>query len=264
MSLYIYDNFLNQFKYNSVLKNIENSMTRLGLNGKISRFDVAQKKIDIENKLKQGLKTLIVVGDDSTVIETLGVLFSLHLSGISVDGLAFGIIPVGKENYIADNLGIEYEEKACEVIAQRIVKKLDLGIVNNKTPFVVNAFLKSHDSSILIDKQYSLDVPKGCNVNILNLNANILEKNIPNNLNVNPQDGILELVVKERSRGFFAFKKNKHDTVVACKKAMVRSNNLSRDNYLFLDNFYKVALPAKINVFKNGINFILSKNRKFQ
>ena len=257
MYLYIYDNFLNQTKYESnVLKNIENSITRLGLNGAISRFDIAQKKLDIENKLKQGLKTLIVVGDDSTVNEILGVLISLNSS---INNLVFGIIPIGKNNYIANNLGIENWEQACDTISQRIVKKLDLGIINNKIPFLVNAFLKSYDSSVLIDKQYSIDVPEGCDINILNINSSILGKNILKNLDINPQDGVLELIVKEKSDGFFSFNKNSNNTVIYFKKAMVRSNNLSKDNYLILDNFYKVTLPAEVSVIKQKINFIVGK-----
>jgi len=246
MYLYIYDTFLNQSRYGDVLKNIENSITQLGLNGAISRFDIVQKKLDIENKLKQGLKTIIVVGDDSTVNEILGILIGLNLP---INNLVFGIIPIGKKNYIADRLGIEIGENACKTITKRIVKKINVGVVNNKIPFLVNASIKSQDFSILIDKQYSIDVPENCDIKISNLNSH--------------KDGELELIVKERPSSFFSFKKGSNNTTIYCKKAMLRNNNLSKESYLILDTFYKVAIPAKISISKQKIIFIMGKDRKF-
>lgn len=262
MYLYIYDTFLNQDKYTKTLKRLETDITRLGLSGLISRFDTAQKKIDIEDEIKKGLKTLVVVGDDVTVNEILRILVNLKPLNVPINNLTFGIIPIGKNNYLAKNLSIIKTYSAPEVIAQRMTKKLDLGLVNQGNsssliPFLASAFFKSNGTTITIDDQYSLDVLSNYDVNILNLNISNLGKEKSNKLNISSNDGKLELVIKEKKDGFFSKNRKTQDTVVHFKQAVISDSS----NELILDGFYRIEAPLEISVAKQKFNFIIGKNR---
>lgn len=68
MYVYLYDNLVKHSRYASVLKAIEIQLTDLGLSGKVLRLtNYNDVRSIIEYELKRGAKTIVLVGDDTTV-----------------------------------------------------------------------------------------------------------------------------------------------------------------------------------------------------
>ena len=124
MYYYLYDSCLNQKKYNNLLAKVETRLTDLGINGKINYLSFL-KNIEqiLQEEIKRGVKTVVVVGNDRTFGQTLGTLAGL--------GVTIGLIPIDKSSQIAKFLGLPDGERACDTISSRIIKKIDLGQINN-------------------------------------------------------------------------------------------------------------------------------------
>ncbi len=92
-----------------------------------------EKAIPIARKaVKDGYKIIIAMGGDDT-IEAI-------IRGMAGSKTRLGMIPVGTANNLAKSLGIpEDVEQACDIIASRNVRKLDMGRVRvgkgKKLPF---------------------------------------------------------------------------------------------------------------------------------
>ena len=101
MNIFIYDSFLNQKKYNSLLARLETRITDLELNGKIFRLSPTINVQEIiNNELKRGAKTIIAVGNNKLVNQVI--------NSLAGSDIPLGIIPIGEDNNdIAKSLGIE-------------------------------------------------------------------------------------------------------------------------------------------------------------
>jgi diacylglycerol kinase family enzyme len=119
MYLYIYDNFLTEKKYQTQLYRIENRLVDLGIKGRVIRLNILKNMAEVvEDGIKQGVKTVVVIGNDLS--------FSKIINIIADKDVTLGIIPVDDKSKIAKILGIPPLAAACEILAQRIVKKIDL------------------------------------------------------------------------------------------------------------------------------------------
>ena len=99
MYVYLYDNFLRERKYNKLVKAMEISLTDFGIAGKILRLhNFVDAKPIIDDEIKRGAKTFVVVGNDRTLGHVL--------SRAATAGCTFGFIPIGSFTSIAGVLGI--------------------------------------------------------------------------------------------------------------------------------------------------------------
>jgi len=80
--------------------------------------------------IRQGFKTIIAVGGDSTVLEVVNGI-------IDNSDIALGILPIGSTNVIARLFGINDWVEATDILAQRKLEKINLGQVNNS--FFINS-----------------------------------------------------------------------------------------------------------------------------
>ncbi|MCG2698372.1 hypothetical protein L6307_04800 [Candidatus Parcubacteria bacterium] len=249
MHVYIYDSFLNQKKYEKVTARIETRITDLGLNGKINRLGPMKNINDlISNELKRGAKTITAVGNDATVCRAIN-----SMAGSEVP---LGIIPISKEkNSIAASLGIGLEEEACDVLSARRIIKLDLGKANNFY-FLANASIANRGTTIEINKHYSIEILEDGEVGIVNLGAD--NKSLPENINSNPQDGILELFIKTKQSKTF-LKKLTGQSIFPFKKLTI----VNRHHPVVLDGTIKINSPIEISVEKQALNVIVGKERGF-
>src|SRR3989338_2880950 len=99
MYLYLYDSFLNQKKYTSALARIETRLTDLGIGGKICRLSPLRNiKELIADELANGVKTIVVVGNDKTLSEAINF--------VAQHDVTLGLIPIGPNNSLAGQLGL--------------------------------------------------------------------------------------------------------------------------------------------------------------
>lgn len=123
MYLYLYDSFLNNPRFNNKLVKIETRLTDLGIGGKISRLSPLKNLRElIDEEVKAGVKTVVAVGNDKTLVEVINVMAKCRV--------VLGYIPIGEQNSAAKILGIPVEEKACDVISARKIERIDLGKIN--------------------------------------------------------------------------------------------------------------------------------------
>jgi len=125
MYVYIYDNFLRQKKYLSVIKAIEVNLTDFGIAGKVVRLsNYNDAKAMIDEEIHRGAKTVVMVGNDET--------FGQILSRAAGCECTFGFLPVGPDNSIADVLGIPLGAEGTTVLSRRRKQLLDVGWVNSR------------------------------------------------------------------------------------------------------------------------------------
>ncbi|MBI2459514.1 MAG: hypothetical protein HYV53_03105 [Parcubacteria group bacterium] len=249
MNIFIYDSFLNQKKYDRLLARLETRITDLGLNGRISRLSPTRNVQEtINNELKRGASAIIAVGNNKTINQTIN-----SLAGSQVP---LGIIPIGQDNNdIAASLGIESMEAACDVLAARLLAKLDLGLAN-QTYFLSNVRVNNQGTVIDMNKNYTIETAEKGLIYIFNLIGQQVKP--PPQVKFIPDDGFLELVINTYGNKKF-FAKQEHQSIFKIKKITI--HNLKHQ--LILDGSISLNAPAEITVIKKHLNIIVGKNRNF-
>ncbi len=259
MHIYIYDSFVNQKKYDSVLARIETRITDLGLNGKIIRLGVMKSVHEyIENEVRKGAKSIIAVGNNHLLNQVINSMAKLASFNILTTDIPAGIIPIGKKNNeLADFLGIDHEEDACNILSARRIEKLDLGLANHYY-FLSLAKITSTGTTIKIDNNYMIEVMEQGEIGVVNLPVDV---DLPKNVKSNATDSVMELYIKiNGSKKYLPIGPQK------TKQSIFSFNKLTiinKHEQVFIDNTIKIPSPVDITVAKEKINLIVSKNRKF-
>ncbi|MFA6106150.1 MAG: diacylglycerol kinase family protein [Patescibacteria group bacterium] len=249
MHVYIYDTFLSDKKFARILAKIEARITDLGLNGKIGRLGVTKKIFDlVKDEIKRGAKTIIAVGNDETVEKIVRCM--------SGSETPLGIIPVGKNNLIAESLGIPAELEACDILSARRVERLGLGVIGD-FHFLSKISTNSDNLKLLLDSGYSVELKRsGPIISIVNLpTADIA---LPEGLCFSPRDGLLRLLIEGREKRNVIFSRKNFESVFAFRKATIKSAKP-----IIFNNLIKVSGAIEIEAKKNAISVIVGKNRKF-
>ncbi|MBU4216684.1 acylglycerol kinase family protein [Candidatus Parcubacteria bacterium] len=249
MHIYIYDNYLNEKKYQPLLAKIETRITDLGLNGKIIRLGVMNSIYNaIENELKKGAKTIIAVGNDNLLNQVINSIIKSNTDN-KTNIIPIGFIPVGKKNNeLAKFLGIELEENACDILSARRVKQLSLGKINNLF-FLFNVSITTKDTIINIDKDFSIEIKKEGIINIINTSLENRETDI---------NSSLELLIQTNNSGLFKTNKSEQSHFKFKHLALINKKSSA-----VIDNSMEVPTPVEISLGKEKINLIVGKNRFF-
>jgi len=252
MHVYIYDSFLNQKKYNSLLSKIEIRITDLGLNGKIARLGL-MKNIHqtIENEVKRGAKTIVVVGNDHIVNEAINIMAGKRIP--------LGVIPVDEgPNLISKNLGVGSIEKACDTLSARRIEKLDVIAINNYC-LLSEASITTDGTVVEIDQNYSIEANVAGEIRIINMA--LKKEGLPECASFNPQDGVFELLIetKQKNKGFLLKLKNGQSIFP------LKHLNLSNlKNYpIVVGGIKELPLPAEVRIIERGVSMIVGKDRMF-
>jgi hypothetical protein len=187
--------------------------------------------------LRRGAKTIIAVGNDSTLNKALNALANT--------GVPLGIIPVGeKNNDIANALGIKSPDIACEVLSARRTEVLDLGFVSNNN-FVSSVKINFEKILININGTYSIDVNKPGAVYLINMLTRGID--LPTNCDAQPFDGILQLYIRLGSS----------------KRSIFKSKNSNSFFNLKNAELFKDGISSRVGINEKAIKLIVGKNRLF-
>lgn len=257
MHVYIYGSYVNEKKHEGTIARVETRITDLGLNGRIVRLGIMHSLYDaIENEIKKGAKTIIIVGNFSLLSQAVNSLAVLSLSSLTHKNIPLGFIPVGKKNNdIADILGLGYGEKACDALSARRIQTLDLGRANEYY-FLSQAQITTGHTTLEIDESYSVEIRKRGTIQVINLPA---DHALPSEVKSRADDEVMELIIQSQKdkkllpwgpgdQSIFSFAKLK----ILNPKFPVR-----------LDNSIEVPTPVDITIAKEKINLIVGKERKF-
>lgn len=247
MYLYIYDSFLSDKKYSDFLTQIEKRVTDLGIKGRIARLSILKNMKElITDGLKSGVQTVVVIGNVQTFAKVINIVAGLDL--------VLGLIPVESDNKIAKMLGIPPKILACDVIASRIIKKIDLGLINNHY-FIGQAELNNADVLIEYDGYSVRPTTTNNNITIYNF----ADRNMVRNSS--PVDGLMEVVITPIKGGVFG-KKNVAGTVLPFSKIKISSETEEQVSIL-TDEQVIMKTPAEIIVAPQKLKVIVGPDRCF-
>ena len=245
MYLYIYDSFLTDAKYAPMLTKIEQRVTDLEIKGKIARLTILKNIRElIADAVKDGVKTVVAIGDDQTFAKVINVIAEMDV--------ILGIIPVDDKSKIAKILGIPPRELACDVLSGRIIKKIDLGKINNYY-FLNSAVIQNAQVKIICDKFEIAPTTEQNSICISNFGTSF-EKS-------NPTDGIMEAIITPIQQGFLSGKKLK-PTILPFTKILI--NSAGDDPISILtDQQVIMKTPAEINIAPQRLSIIVGSQRDF-
>jgi diacylglycerol kinase family enzyme len=246
MYLYIYDSFLNDKKYTDLLIKIEKRLTDLGIKGKIARLSILKNmKEMITDGVKEGVETVVAIGNAQTFAKVINVVTDLDVT--------LGLIPVDNNNEIAKMLGIPPKVMACDVLASRIIKKIDLGKINNYY-FVNTAEIENGDVTIEYKDFKISPITEKSKITLHNFASNIT--------NSSPVDGVLEAVITPIKPGMFG-KKKIEDTVLPFTKIKIGSQ-AEEQVAILTDEQIIMKTPAEITVAPEKLKVIVGSDRHFE
>ncbi|PIT87921.1 MAG: hypothetical protein COU31_00345 [Candidatus Magasanikbacteria bacterium CG10_big_fil_rev_8_21_14_0_10_40_10] len=190
MYVYLYDNFLRKKNFASTIKAIEVKLTDYGIAGKILRLNnYIDVKPIVDDEIKKGAKTIVVVGNDAT--------FGQVLSRSATCDCLFGFLPIGPNNTIAHVLGIPVGAEACDVLSRRLKERLDIGWMNNRY-FISQLVIKPALIEVIYNEQFKVGSRDKMELVVCNLQPFYWKrsKTDQNTQVVNPQDGKLEAFLR--------------------------------------------------------------------
>jgi len=246
MYYYLYDSELSDKKYNTVIAKIETRLTDLGINGKINRLSFLKNINQIlSEEIKRGVKTVIIVGDDKTIGQVINLVADFNIT--------IGLIPVGQNNNIARLLGVPLGEDACNIISSRIIKKIDLGKINNHY-FLTDLIISGKNITLECDNNYLINLETGNNIiNISNLNYSYGSP-------TDPIDGQLDVFIENIQRRILRKSKS---TLSHFKNTTLKITGDKTVPILISDEKKIVKTPAEVTVAAKKLKIIVGKNRYF-
>lgn len=101
----------------AIQKNLERKLNSGGINGEILKTTGGDVSRLVQIALEQKARTIVVIGGDHTVRETVHALYQLARSMQKLPAL--GIIPIGDANTLATSLGIDSWQQGIKAVGAR-------------------------------------------------------------------------------------------------------------------------------------------------
>ncbi|MEK7105452.1 MAG: acylglycerol kinase family protein [Patescibacteria group bacterium] len=240
MYLYIYDEFVQDKKYQREMALIENRLTDLGIAGKVVRMALfRQAGEQVRDEARRGASTVVVVGNDQTVCKILD-------AAADVD-LPLGIIPVGPDNRLAKMFGIPEGVSACDVLSARMIERIDTGLLNGKR-FMAGVRVEHPEAVLTCEGQYRVSPDAGGCIEICNLVP--IDSETYDDI-ADPRDGMLEARIDVQKR-HGVFSKKVHATRLPIRFASIDAPvniNASCDGQLMQGKHFDISIePLKLKV----------------
>jgi len=254
MYVYIYDNFLRQRKFESAIKAMEIRLTDYGIAGKILRLhNYTDAKPVIDDEIKRGAKTVVIVGNDQT--------FGHILSRSATCDCVFGFLPIGPNNTIAQVLGIPVGDAACDVLSRRRKELLDVGWMNNRY-FVSQLHVPPSKIEVTYDERFKVSANDKMEIVVCNLQPFYWknDKKSTEQYVVHPQDGKLEAFLRPLTKkGWWGYK-YEDPSVFPFEEMEI---NAIEPFVVEADGKITKEIKVKIKLAHGKINMVVGRDRKF-
>lgn len=253
MNIYLYDSIITTKAYDKIMARIETRITDLGLSGKIIRLNLMQSVEEtIENEIKKGASTIVAVGSNKLFCFAMNAMAKMVALNLTNKKTPLGFIPIGRNNKLADFLGLSYETNACDTLSARRIEKFNLGQVNNYY-FLRQAAITTDQTRLEIDDNYTLEFLEKGEVMIINLPTTEDQSNIKR---LNAGGSNLGLFIKtQKSRYLTPLGRSINKSFFPFKKLRVYNER----SELSLDEAFKIPLPVEVGSAKEKINLIIGK-----
>lgn len=242
--LYVYDQELGHPRYHKLISRLETRLLELGIKGRTVRLTPLKNLREIvAEAIAQGVQTIVSVGSDVT----LNSVVSASIGG----AVTVGFIPTDASSTLARVLGIPPQDGAVEVLSARIVKQIDVGLVNGAC-FIDGATVAEPESCTATLRGFSLKSSRGSGLSI----SNIGYCSLPRGSSLfDPSDGRLNLTVTPpQGRG--------QVTHLALQAATIASSREAGGTVL-LDGVTTQRTPAKVSILPLALKVIVGADRLF-
>ncbi|MFH1620823.1 MAG: hypothetical protein ABIB04_01925 [Patescibacteria group bacterium] len=180
---FIYDEILNDQRFERELAEIEARLTALDIQGRVGRLALFRNAKDlIDSMVHQGVNTIVIVGDDQSFDKTIWFLPDLNIT--------VGYLPITGPSRIAELLGIPTGADACDVLAARLIETIDLGKIEDRY-FLTEAVMRNTVATVDIEGRFRISASAGGSVAIRNLGSMLFESQELSDA----KDGLLEVIV---------------------------------------------------------------------
>lgn len=254
--IYLYDTYVQDPEYKNIIANIEKRLRDFEIFGKtIKLSSFTNPKVLIEDEMRHGASTVVMVGNDDTFIRILSRAADLNVT--------FGFIPVGqKRNHFAEVLGMPLNEKACEVISARKIEKLDYATINEKFFFICYLYIPSAKLRVQCDENFTADLrQEKFEVAIANLLPPPFESQ---RFHLHPQDGQMEIYFRPAGGGILSgLMSNKNKRKISTfffKKILLK---MEKPALVVADGRESKEAMVSIEINKKKLALIVGKNRQF-
>ncbi len=161
---YLYDEFLNDRRYEREISRLEAELAQRGINGRVARTALFRHAKDqAQDLVRGGAKNLILVGNDHTVEKLMWFLPELDA--------AIGFVPLVKASRIANWLNIPLGVAAVDTIGARFMETLDVGRFGDRY-FLTEVMLPATDATLDVEGKYRIQPAAGGSIRIQNLSGN--------------------------------------------------------------------------------------------
>lgn len=244
MYVYLYDEELQDRRYERDLGQVETRLTDLGITGKIVRLAMYRDPMQVmRDEIRAGATTLVAVGSEATLRRAI--------EAVGDTRVVVAYIPLGKASPMADLLGIPTGVAACDVLSARLVEDMDLGEVNGRR-FLFSATMDITGAVVRCEDRFTLTPLRKAQLEIRNLAW-------PDDVGIfSPSDERLTFVVKAKKSGLFT---KKYDASVL---------NLRRvrlycpeERALELDGAELRGQEFDVRVVPGRLRVVTGKNRKY-
>lgn len=128
MYYYIVNPAAGNSQLNSIQEKLKTKLSKHGIEGEfVKTIGPGDAGKLVQQALERNVKTIVAVGGNETVNEVLQTLYARQHTDV-----ALGIIPIGKTNTLANQLGLKTWQHACQVIANRHLTHLNLLAANDE------------------------------------------------------------------------------------------------------------------------------------
>lgn len=245
MYFYVYDEFVQDRRYERELALIETRLTDLGIAGKIARLALFRNAEElIRDEVRRGVTTVVAVGNDTTLRKVI--------DAVNDAGVVIAIIPLGANNHIAEILGVPQGVAACDVLSARLVDALDAGSVNGMR-FLHTVTADNIQPMVTCEGKFRMTPVRPSGLEIRNL-AHSDELGT-----ANPTDGRLELVLRTPRRTWLVKTKDEL-TRLPFVHTMLKS---PQPMTLTVDGEEVRGMEFDIKVLPKQIRMVTGKERKY-
>lgn len=254
MYVYLYDQYVKEKKYQTIVKQVENRLTDIGIAGKIlclQHFTNADSII--EEEMKRGVNTVVVVGNDQT--------FGNVLSRAAHRKVTFGFIPIGdRGNTIAPIVGIPLNDDACDVLSRRRKMDLDVGWFNGRF-FVNQLYIAPSQIEIQYDERFVVSSQTGkIELVVCNLLPFSWKDTKTQGYIIHPQDGKLEAFLRPLKKVGWWRQEYEEPSIFPFTEMIVRAK---KPFVVVADGKESKEVSITIKLAKEKISMVVGKDRRF-
>jgi len=248
---YVYDEFVQDKRFEKELQLIENRLTDLGIAGKVIRLALFRHAEEmIRDEVERGVSTVVAVGNDETVRKVIDV--------VADSGVVFGIIPLGSPNGVAQLIGVPEGLAACDVLSGRIVETIDVGTINGSR-FITGISVPKFRAEITCEGKYRMFTTSAGALEILNLSNNDVRAGEGG---ADPRDGQLDTVIRVGvKKGFWPFRRTRvGQSYLSMNSLAIRSESPIA---VYADGVEMTGTRFDIGIEPGRFKVITGKDRKF-